>query len=586
MKIDLCMIVKDNSEVKMLSNCLDTIQPFVDRIYITATGKEVDKIEKLCKDRDLNYSYFKWCDDFSAARNFNFSRSVGADWIFWLDADDLVVGGEYLRKIAKVALEKDQKVVLFNYWYACSFNGEPSLENFVEVEIDHPRERLFRPGLVKWVGRLHETPATEKGSKENITMVKYSQEFPIAVMHTASMEDAKNKMERNRIILEKQLEDEGKKRDPRTLLNLIKIYAELDTKEHWEKGLEYCKEYLEKSGWDEERGICREYQGQIYQQLDKNDKAILSFHEAIREFPHKPLFYLRLANAYYIAKNYRNAEKWLNIALQMDLSDQTSTPTNLKGMKVLTAELMFKLTWYVKKDVNLAVKAAKLLYEENPTEEAKANYEFLLDVYDLNTACKNLDDYCKYLIDIGEEALIPKIIFNSPQSVQSQPFAISLLKKTVKPRTWGKDEICYFANFGGPHFFKWNGENIKKGIGGSETAVIRLSEEWTKLGYKVTVFGDPEKPCLVNGVTYLPWYYFNKDDKFNVLIQWRGNFLAGRVKTRKFFVDLHDIFNPNEYTPALVKKIDKIFVKSKFHRNLAPNVPDDKFVINSNGVNI
>lgn len=585
MKINLAMIVKDNTEVKMLSNCLDTIQKFVDDIYITATGKEVDKIEKLCKDRKCHYSYFKWVDDFSKARNFNFEQAKDCDYILWLDSDDLFVGGQHLRLLAENSLKAGKDGVLLTYWYACSFNGEPALDTLVDVEIEHPRERLLKPGTVSWVGRLHETPVRHKGAKDNYSYLKYTEESPIAVLHTASITDAYSKMQRNITILEKQLEDEKDNPDPRTLLHLVKIYSELNDQSLWEKGLEYCDRYMEKSGWDEERGNCMEYKGQIFQQLGKHKEAIEAYHKGIEEYPHNPLIYLRLAQAYFTLGKYRNSERWLETALQIDLDNIGSTVVNIKGMKVLTAELMLKLAFNVKKDISLAVKAAKLLSEEQPTEENIANYNFLLDLDDMNNACKNLDKYCHYLMDIGKEDLIPKILFNSPIEVQSQPFAIKLLQQNIKPRKWGDNEICYFANFGNAHFHKWDGNSINKGLGGSETAVIRLSEEWTKKGYKVTVFGDPEKPIQVNGVTYLPWYYFNHKDEFNIFINWRSYMCAGKVKAKKFFIDLHDIFHGGDYTPEILKHIDKVMVKSRYHRSNAPNIPDNQITIISNGIN-
>lgn len=170
-------------------------------------------------------------------------------------------------------------------------------------------------------------------------------------------------------------------------------------------------------------------------------------------------------------------------------------------------------------------------------------------------------------------------------SIQCQPFAIKMLQRTSKPRKWGEKEICYFANFGGKHFYTWDGNSINKGLGGSETAVIRLSEEWVKKGYKVTVFCDPEKPIVVNDVTYLPYYYFNRNDEFNIFIQWRGNALASKIKAKKFIIDLHDIFNGGDYTPEIMKHVDKVMVKSRYHRSNAPNIQDKQIVICSNGIN-
>jgi tetratricopeptide (TPR) repeat protein len=585
MKINLAMIVKDDSEVKILTRCLDTIQEFVDGVYITATGEKVSEIEKLCKKRKFNYSYFKWCDDFSKARNFNFSQVGKCDYILWLDADDLFVGGEYLKEVAKTAQKTGKDGVMLTYWYACNFKGEPSLESFIDVEVQHPRERLLRPGTVEWRGRLHETPIRSEGSKDNYSYLKYSEKTPIAVMHTATLQDSLGKMNRNKSILEKQLVDEGDNPDPRTLLHLVKIYADLNSPELWKRGIEFCDKYMEKSGWDEERGVCMEYKGQLHQLLGDNDKAILDYHRSIVEYPHQPMSYLRLATAYYNRGQYRNAEIWLNHAMMIDLDSVGSTVVNFKGLKVLTSELMFKLAWNVKKDIDMAVKASDLLVKETPTDEVITNHEFLLNVQDMNNACKNLDKYCQYLMSIDQGNLIPKILYNSPMAIQSQPFAIKLLRHNVKPRKWGDNEICYFANFGSKHFNNWDGNSINKGLGGSETAVIRLSEEWTKKGYKVTVFGDPEKPIQVNGVTYLPWYYFNHKDEFNIFINWRSYMCAGKVKAKKFFIDLHDIFHGGDYTPEILKHIDKVMVKSRYHRSNAPNIPDNQITIISNGIN-
>jgi hypothetical protein len=69
------------------------------------------------------------------------------------------------------------------------------------------------------------------------------------------------------------------------------------------------------------------------------------------------------------------------------------------------------------------------------------------------------------------------------------------------------------------------------------------------------------------------------------LIIWRAPWeLDYKWKANKVYLDLHDVPNPMEFTPERLKNVDKIFVKSKFHRNLIPHVPDEKIKIISNGV--
>lgn len=577
------MLVKDDSEVKMLDRCLDSIQNYVDEVFITVTNPDQKEIQALSKKRNFHLSEFKWCDDFSKARNFNWSQIGKTDWVLWLDSDDIFVGADYLRDIAQTALDAGKDVVFFSYWYGCTFNGEPALQNLVTVDLEHMRERLIRPGKTEWKGQLHETPVGV--SRTNNTFVNYTTQLPIAVMHSITDKQSVERLFRNKTILEKQLLSEGNNPDPRTLLYLMKIYSELD-ETYQDKVLEYGAIYVKKSGWDEERCTAWEIMGNVYGKKGNQKKAIECYLMGIGEYPHQPMTYLRLAQAYFNSKKYRECKHWLKLSLNLDISNKTTSMVNYEAMKAISSELMLKLAFQVDKDTKKALEAARLLQSVHPTQEHEASVEYLENVDALNDACGYVDKLCEYLELAGEGETVVKILDTLPQGISSQPFAIKARQRNMKPRVWGKKEICYFANFGGPHFEKWDGNSLKKGIGGSETAVIRLSEEYVKKGYKVAVYGDPQEPCVINGVVYLPWYWFNHNDKFNIFVQWRGWGLVNQIKAKKFLVDMHDIFNGIDVGEKDLKKIDKIMVKSKYHRDLCPTIPDSKFVIISNGITL
>lgn len=590
MKISACIIVKDDSELEKLIKCVNSIYPFVDGIYITSTGKQINNIIKFCdQNKNLHYSHLDWTDDFATTRNFNFSQAPqDSDYILWLDSDDIFVGGPKLREVAQLAKDNGKDVVFFSYWYGCKFNGEPSLQTFQEVEMAHMRERLIRPGTSLWKGRLHETFVPVEGAKNDYTTYAYDEkERPIAVMHTALDVELPEKMERNKRILEMQLEEERKSKNPdcRTILNLIKIYAEEEDKSNWEKAIKMGYEYLDKSGWDEERAVCWEQMSICADKLGKHKEVVAFMHRAIAEWEAQPLHYIRLATGYYNLKNYRAAKHWLNIASSMDLDNKiTSGVTNLKAMKVMFAKLLLLLNYNAERDSKKALEAARLLLQELPTKENQEQVYFLEDVNDLNDACRNADLLARYLISIQNNEAVEKLLDILPEAISTQPFAHSLRKQVVSPRKWQKDEICYFANFGSKHFEKWDATSLSKGIGGSETAVIELAKQWTKQGYKVTIYGDPLEKGLIDGVNYLPWYHFNKNDSFNIFIQWRGFSLANKIKTKKFYVDLHDVYNGVDFSQDELNHIDKIMVKSEYHRSLAPKIPDEKFLIISNGI--
>lgn len=595
MKIAACWIVKDDGELDNLKNSVASVYPFVNSIHITANGEKVDKIKEWCKECGYDYSYLKWNKSFSEQRNFNFSRvPKDADWIWWQDADDVLVGGGEIRKVARMAESNKLDCVYFTYWYSCLFDGKPIYKNLVEVEIKHNRERLLRPGRFVWKKRCHENPIELPGLEIKHGTYFFDQKSqPIAVMHTSAqrieiLADQLKREKRNRELLELDLEDEVKetgKHDPRTILYLMKILKESQEKKDWERCIQYGYEYLDLSGWDMERNHAYMLMGRCEGNLNNWGTALDFFHLALREYSHNLNTYLSIANTYAKIGKYREAYEWLRFTGVFEDDKVSQQVDNYLENKMLAAETGMNIffSWEGHKDFDKAYRFAKELYELQPTKENGKTLETIKSVGELNESCKNSDKLLQWMIANGYEKDVLGVLQRLPQAIQSQPFGLNYFKTYSKPRFWQADEICYFANFNGPHFEHWDGTSLDKGLGGSETAVIVLAELWVKMGYKVYVYGDPELPITVNGVSYLPWYYFNPKDKFNILIQWRSSFLANQVSSKKFYVDLHDIYSEVEHLDKL-DQIDGFFVKSQYHRSLAPNIPDNKFIVISNGV--
>ena len=86
MKISVCIIVKNESET--VERCLESVKPFADEIIVVDTGSVDDTKAKARKFTDKIYD-FKWINDFSAARNHAFEKAT-SDYLFWLDADDVI----------------------------------------------------------------------------------------------------------------------------------------------------------------------------------------------------------------------------------------------------------------------------------------------------------------------------------------------------------------------------------------------------------------------------------------------------------------------------------------------------------------
>ncbi len=598
MKISFNVITEGDSKLPQLKKLLKSVEGVYDSVHITTNGGEPDgkqtpvaKVKAWCEENKYDYSHLPWNDSFSEQRNFNFARaSKNTDFILWADTDDIIVNAHLIRDIAIASKSQGHEAVFFTYWYSSEFKGEPSEKTFITPEITQMRERLIKPGTVSWHKRIHESPVPFDGEKFKYTKVVYSKEYPIAWLHLGAnrdidIKDLEKRNARNKRLLEKELSDERKKgeADPRTVLYLMKVYAEEDDEVILKQCLELGREYLAKSGWDEERAVCYRLMSRCRGKLGDDEASRDLLFEAAKEYPFDPLIYLYLSRSFYNLKNYGAMKHWMDIALKMNLTERQNHMDNILEMKVMTAELRTLYYMEAEKDVEKAYKSARLLNSLNPAPEHQQNEEFLFDQAELNKASRNAHKLMKYFKDIGTTKLIPKLVESLPPEMRRLPFANTYYMKYKEPKIWESDEITYFANFGKSYLSKWDGNSLKTGIGGSETAVIRLAEEWVTMGYKVTIYGDPVKSIEINGVRYLPYFMFNRRDKFNIFVQWRDNMLSGKVSSKKFLIDLHDVWHKSSYVPRL-DQIDKIMVKSKYHREFGKKIKDDKFKIVSNGI--
>lgn len=147
MKISLCMIVRD--EELSLARCLDSVAGLFDETVIVDTGSVDSTRDIALRYTDKVYD-FKWIDDFSAARNFAFSKASG-DWLMWLDADDIIEPDDKKRLAAIIdRLDSERPdVVMLPYNVDFDENGR--------VLLSYERERIVRAnsGFV-FRGQVHE----------------------------------------------------------------------------------------------------------------------------------------------------------------------------------------------------------------------------------------------------------------------------------------------------------------------------------------------------------------------------------------------------------------------------------------------
>ena len=91
--VSLCMIVKN--EEKYIAKCLASVKPIVDEMIVVDTGS-TDRTKDIAEAFGAKTYDFQWDNDFAKARNYSISKAEG-DWIFVLDADEVISSRDYDR---------------------------------------------------------------------------------------------------------------------------------------------------------------------------------------------------------------------------------------------------------------------------------------------------------------------------------------------------------------------------------------------------------------------------------------------------------------------------------------------------------
>ena len=157
-------------------------------------------------------------------------------------------------------------------------------------------------------------------------------------------------------------------------------------------------------------------------------------------------------------------------------------------------------------------------------------------------------------------------------------------------------DVVYFTGIAS---IKWD-PNDKK-LGGSEQAVVCLSEKWVELGKSVVVYGNFSEEKVLNGVHYKMGETYPVNKYAKVLIIWRTPgiipLLELDFKADKVILDFHDNFS---YTLAhldrtkllrFLEKVTLLHFKSMYHKNsfeefMNAKINDNEYAIIPNGIRV
>lgn len=523
----------------------------------------------------LILSFYKWTDDFAAARNSNLA-TVDTDYWMWFDSDDEIVNPERIPDLLNVAIQNNIDVVQLKYDYAQNKGGE--------AISDHWRERLIKRSYEgKWDAPVHETFQGPPAAWEQSDWV--------VVKHNKSPEDVVKSMKRNEKLLTKHWEET---KDPRDAFYLG--MTAMGAQNHKE-AIQWFVSHIQTAGSDEDkyRSWCRIAECEWI--LTNYDQAMYATDEAVKLKPHFPDAYFIKVLILAVQEKYEDAIEWMKVAMSKPKPETMHMvdPTLYEYRGLANGAQCYLFSGKVKE----AYRIYNYVKEKNPDffkEMGKLDGIDWETIFEDAYFDQKAVDYIQWLLHYTKgnsgkpeklfEAL-PSRIFND---VRLNAERANFLPKKV----WPKKSIVWYCGQGTE---TWGPDTLDKGMGGSEEAVVYLSRELAKLGWQVTVYNERDEEYVdtlfkddgsgdfaADVVTYKPWTVFNPQDEFDVFVAWRIPGLTRDIKARLKVADMHDMpFGHAEPTNGSIKTTDKFFFKSNYHA-AQTKVPKDKTVVVGNGI--
>lgn len=546
--VSLQMIVKD--EYQNVLFLLTQAAPYFDEINLTVSDRLTADQLKKAAPKTVNVQYRKWTGRFDEARNANLEMCT-TDLFFWLDADD-EFDFAAVPQLVEIADQNNIDSIFLPYNYAQDDQGNCITR--------HWRERLIRTGKgYESRGWVHETFITDE------PVVSHKVNFE--VIHHSDGEHVQESIQRNHSILEKAFEETN---DPRYLHYLGMSYF---SHGEYEKSATYLSDYLEVGGSIEDTYRALSVISECAYHLGKEDMALEYASKTIVLKPEYPMGYWLMAQYEADQGNWKEALEWVNTSMTKPDPDTLSVydPSARERAILIAAQAEFMLANY---------------------NQALA---WLRKIPKNTTALTLFEDFHKEADAETFVNLLPKIrkFFNNDRQlfaalchdIKYDTRIKQLRNIATAPATWGDKDVTIFCGQG---YEEWSPATMDKGMGGSEEAIVYLSRELSKLGYSVTVYGEVTEPLLDTtvepkeyAVQYLPWKEIDTRDNFNIFISWRAPQYLERIKAKVKLCDVHDVLPVDLIKPSADVKY---LVKSQYHRNLYPDVPDDKFVIIGNGI--
>lgn len=297
LSISLCMIVRNEEEV--LGRCLDSMKGLTDEIVIVDTGSE-DETKEIARRYTDRIFDFPWRDDFSAARNFAFSKAE-KEYCMWLDADD-VLNAAYREEFQRMKETLGQSADMVMMPYQTGFDRDG------RVVFSYYRERIVRNcGTFRFSGRVHEA-IVPSGRVVRV-------QIPIEHRRHRTGDSGRN------LRIYKKMEEEGEVFEARALYYYGR---ELVTHGQYQKAREVLERFLERpDGWKENKiDATRQLAGCLYR-LGQEEEALGALLSAFAYDTPRGESCCDLGRHFFDRGQYRQAAYWYERALQAEKREES-----------------------------------------------------------------------------------------------------------------------------------------------------------------------------------------------------------------------------------------------------------------------
>jgi glycosyltransferase involved in cell wall biosynthesis len=553
--LSLCLIVKPTKkEAKLLDRCLSGVAGYVDEICITQAGsKPIKEVSDVIKKYQGKESFFKWNYNFADARNYNFEQATG-DYIFWLDADDVVENPELIPALVKKMEKEKIDATVMYYLY--------DFDEFGKCTVKQLKTRIVKNGCVRWIGEIHEDFEPTRALDSQMTN-------EIHIIHKTDNERIQASSERNLEIAQKNAEKYPD--DPRSYWLMANALAmKGDNKE----AINWYEKFVQTSNSAEEKYIA-------YLNLGSLTNDISYLFEALKLKPRYPNAYHKIGEMLMEDGKYKQAIDMFITGLQMPIPDTSIVVFNPRDYDFNPMMLLARCYENIDEPVK-ALEVLKRCIKIYPNDIKLKKAKQVLEIQE--KLVKEIDEVIEKIQSFKDKNDLRNYLNSLDAKIQSHPKIVAIRNQIfVTTKSSGKD-VVYYCGYTDK---VWTPDTAEtEGVGGSEEAVIHLSKRWQELGYNVTVYnncGIEEKEF--DGVKYKPYWMFNPKDKTDLLIIWRqAKLLDFDLNADRIYVDLHDVVPAGEFTPERLEKLDKVFVKTQAHLDLFKEIDTSKFVVVPNGI--